>query len=128
MERELLFGILTGINIRLFNGLTSVSLGHAYKPVLEAVTQELLKGVNFQRPSYIEKEMAETFLDLVPEHDRIKFSKNGSTVTTAAVKLARAYTGRKFIAIPGDHPFYSYDDWFIGKTLCDKGVPKEISN
>ena len=109
-------------------GLTSVSLGHAYKPVLEAVTQELLKGVNFQRPSYIEKEMAETFLDLVPEHDRIKFSKNGSTVTTAAVKLARAYTGRKFIAIPGDHPFYSYDDWFIGKTLCDKGVPKEISN
>ena len=109
-------------------GLSSVSLGHAYRPVLDAVTQELQKGVNFQRPSYIEKEMAEVFLSLIPQHDRIKFSKNGSTVTTAAVKLARAYTGRKLVAFPSDHPFYSYDDWFIGKTICNKGVPKEISD
>ena len=72
-------------------GLTSVSLGHAYKPVLDAIKEELDKGVNFQRPSYIEKEMAETFLSLIPQHDRIKFSKNGSTATTAAVKLARAH-------------------------------------
>lgn len=109
-------------------GLSSVSLGHAYKPVLNAVKHELEKGVNFQRPSYIEKEMAETFLSIIPQHDRIKFSKNGSTVTTAAVKLARAKTGRKLVAFPADHPFYSYDDWFIGKTACSKGVPKEISD
>lgn len=109
-------------------GLTSVSLGHAYTPVLDAIKEELDKGVNFQRPSYIEKEMAETFLSLIPQHDRIKFSKNGSTATTAAVKLARAYTGRKLVAFPVDHPFYSYDDWFIGKTACNKGVPEEISD
>lgn len=109
-------------------GLTSVSLGHAYPPVIEAVKKEIGKGVNFQRPSYIEREMAETFLSLVPQHDQIKFSKNGSTVTTAAVKLARAATGRKLIAFPEDHPFYSYDDWFIGKTECNKGVPNEISD
>ena len=109
-------------------GLTSVSLGHAYTPVLDAIKEELDKGVNFQRPSYIEKEMAETFLSLIPQHDRIKFSKNGSTSTTAAVKLARAYTGRKLVAFPTDHPFYSYDDWFIGKTACNKGVPEEISD
>ncbi len=108
-------------------GLTSVSLGHAYEPVLEAVRKELEKGVNFQRPSYIELEMAEKFLSLVPCHDMIKFAKNGSIVTTAAVKLARAYTRRKLIAFPYDHPFYSYDDWFIGKTVCNKGVPDEIS-
>ena len=108
-------------------GLTSVSLGHAYTPVLDAIKEELDKGVNFQRPSYIEKEMAETFLSLIPHHDRIKFSKNGSTATTAAVKLSRAYTGRKLVAFPADHPFYSYDDWFIGKTDCNKGVPEEIS-
>lgn len=108
-------------------GLTSVSLGHAYEPVLEAVRKELEKGVNFQRPSYIELEMAEKFLSLVPCHDMIKFAKNGSIVTTAAVKLARAYTGRKLIAFPYDHPFYSYDDWFIGKTVCNKGVPDEIA-
>ena len=109
-------------------GLTSVSLGHAYAPVLDAIKEELDKGVNFQRPSYIEKEMAETFLSLIPQHDRIKFSKNGSTATTAAVKLARAHTARKLVAFPADHPFYSYDDWFIGKTACNKGAPEEISN
>lgn len=108
-------------------GLTSVTLGHAFEPVLQRVREELEKGVNFQRPSVIEKEMAEKFLSLVPQHQMIKFAKNGSIVTTAAVKLARAYTGRKLVAFPGDHPFYSYDDWFIGKTACDKGVPAEIA-
>lgn len=109
-------------------GLTSVSLGHAYEPVLDAVKLELEKGVNFQRPSVLEKETAEKFLSLVPQHDMIKFAKNGSIVTTAAVKLSRAFTGRKLVAIPGDHPFYSYDDWFIGTTVCNKGVPNEISD
>jgi glutamate-1-semialdehyde aminotransferase len=106
-------------------GLTSVSLGHAYKPVIDAVKNELDNGVNFQRPSSIEKTMAEAFLKLVPEHDMIKFGKNGSLVITAAVKLARAKTGRSLVAFPHDHPFYSYDDWFIGKTVCDAGIPEE---
>jgi len=109
-------------------GLTSVSLGHAFEPINERVKSELDKGVNFQRPANIEMEMAEKFLSLVPAHDMIKFAKNGSVVTTAAVKLARAFTGRKLVAFPGDHPFYSYDDWFIGKTACNKGIPEEISN
>jgi spore coat polysaccharide biosynthesis protein SpsF len=109
-------------------GLSAVTLGHAFEPVLEKVRAELEKGVNFQRPSYIEKDMAESFLSLLPNHDMIKFGKNGSTVTTAAVKLARAHTGRKLVAFPGDHPFYSYDDWFIGKTACSFGVPEEISS
>jgi glutamate-1-semialdehyde aminotransferase len=108
-------------------GLTSVGLGHAYEPVLEAVRRELELGVNFQRPSYIELEMAEKFLSLIPQHQMIKFAKNGSIVTTAAVKLARAYTNRKLVAFPFDHPFYSYDDWFIGTTLGNKGVPEEIT-
>jgi glutamate-1-semialdehyde aminotransferase len=109
-------------------GLTSVSLGHGYEPVIDAVRQELSNGVNFQRPSHLEMRMAEEFLALVPGHDMIKFAKNGSTATSAAVKLARAYTGRKLVAFPSDHPFYSYDDWFIGKTPCDRGVPEEFSN
>lgn len=108
-------------------GLTSVTLGHAFDPVLDRVKLELEKGVNFQRPAGIELEMAQKFLSLVPSHQMIKFAKNGSVVTTAAVKLARAYTGRKLVAFPGDHPFYSYDDWFIAKTACNKGVPDEIS-
>jgi glutamate-1-semialdehyde 2,1-aminomutase len=107
-------------------GLASISLGHAYDEIIEAVKEELDKGVNFQRPSYIELEIAKAFLDLIPVHQMIKFAKNGSTATTAAVKLARAKTKRKYVAFPGDHPFYSYDDWFIGKTNCTAGVPEEI--
>ncbi len=109
-------------------GLSSVSLGHAYSEILESVKNELDKGVNFQRPSYIELEMAKEFLSLIPCHEMIKFAKNGSTATTAAIKIARAYTGKKLVAFPEDHPFYSYDDWFIGKTPCNKGVPSDISN
>lgn len=108
-------------------GLTSVGLGHAYKPVVDQVKKELDNGVNFQRPSHLEMKTAERFLSLVPQHQMVKFAKNGSIVTTAAVKLARAFTGRKLVAFPGDHPFYSYDDWFIGKTACNLGVPDEIT-
>lgn len=111
--------------IECLGGLASISLGHAYQPVVERVTQELLKGNNFSRPSVIEKEIAERFLGLVKSHDMIKFAKNGSVVTTAAVKLARAYTGRKLVARPFDHPFYSYDDWFIGSTDVKSGIPQE---
>jgi glutamate-1-semialdehyde aminotransferase len=109
-------------------GLTSVSLGHAYKPVTDAIINELNRGVNFQRPSILEMKTAEVFLSLLPQHQMIKFAKNGSIVTTAAVKLARAYTGRKLIAFPGDHPFYSYDDWFIGTTPSNRGVPSDFTN
>jgi glutamate-1-semialdehyde 2,1-aminomutase len=108
-------------------GLGSVSLGHAFDPVLDAVKKQLDKGVNFQRPADIELAAAEKFLSLVRVHDMVKFAKNGSTVTTAAVKLARAFTGRKLVAFPGDHPFYSYDDWFIGRTQCNAGVPDEFT-
>ncbi len=114
--------------IECLGGLASISLGHAYQPVIDRVTQELAKGNNFSRPSIIEREIAEKFLNLVKGHDMIKFAKNGSVVTTAAVKLARAYTGRKLVARPAEHPFYSYDDWFIGSTDVKSGIPNDISN
>lgn len=114
--------------IECLGGLASISLGHAYEPVIERITQELKKGNNFSRPSIIEREIAEKFLSNVPGHDMIKFAKNGSVVTTAAVKLARAYTGRKIVARPAEHPFYSYDDWFIGSTDVKSGIPTDISN
>ncbi len=107
-------------------GLASVSLGHAYGPVVEAVQEQIKLGTNFQRPSFIEMEFAREFLAAVPGAERIKFAKNGSTVTTAAVKLSRAFTSRDMVAFPGNHPFYSYDDWFIGSTLCQSGVPEVV--
>ena len=67
-------------------------------------------------------------VDIIPCAEMVKFAKNGSTVTTAAVKLARAYTGRDCVAFCKDHPFFSYDDWFIGTTDCAAGVPAAISD
>jgi glutamate-1-semialdehyde 2,1-aminomutase len=107
-------------------GLRSVTLGHAYKPVVEAAYQAMRQGINFTRPSSIEVDCAEMLLDIIDGADMVKFAKNGSDVTTAAVKLARAYTGRDLVVICEDHPFYSVDDWFIGTTDMSAGIPQVI--
>lgn len=106
--------------------LGAVSLGHAYETVLEAVREQLEHGAAFQRPASVELDLARDFLSLTPGMDRIKFAKNGSNVTTAAVKLARAFTGRDLVAFPGNHSFYSFDDWFIGATSVRSGIPDGI--
>lgn len=105
-------------------GLRSVTLGHAFEPVLEAVRAQLLKGANFTRVSDMEILMAQRFVELIPAAEMVKFSKNGSDVTTAAVRLARAFTGRDLVALPRQHPFFSVDDWFIGTTPCNNGIPE----
>jgi glutamate-1-semialdehyde 2,1-aminomutase len=56
----------------------------------------------------------------------VKFAKNGSDVTTAAVKLARAFTGRDLVLACQDQPFFSTDDWFIGVTAMPAGIPQAI--
>ena len=106
-------------------GLRSVVLGHAYPRVLEAVREQIGLGSNFTRPSPLEGELAERMIDLFPAAEMVKLAKNGSDVTTAAVRLARAATGRDLVAFPREHPFYSFDDWFIGATVVDSGVPED---
>jgi glutamate-1-semialdehyde 2,1-aminomutase len=106
-------------------GLRAVTLGHAYPAVVEAVRQSLAIGTNFTRPSVHELECAERFLEIVGA-DMVKFTKDGSSANTAALKLARAYTGRDIVAICADHPFLSYDDWFICTTTMDGGIPKDV--
>ncbi|TCC65928.1 glutamate-1-semialdehyde 2,1-aminomutase [Kribbella pittospori] len=105
------------------SGLRAVSLGHAHPAVLEAVRGQLGLGTNFVRPSVIELDAAERFLATVQTADMVKFAKNGSDVTTAAVKLARAATGRPLVAICQDQPFFSIDDWFISTTAMSAGIP-----
>ncbi len=108
-------------------GLRAVSLGHAFDPVVEAAYKQMLLGTNFGRPAKIEVDLAEAMLGILDEADMVKFAKNGSDVTTAALKLARAHTGRDLVAICGDHPFFSVDDWFIGTTELNAGIPEAIS-
>lgn len=105
------------------SGLRSVSLGHAHPRVTEAVRRRLGTGGNFVRPSVVEIEAAERFLATVPTAEMVKFAKNGSDATTAAVRLARAATGRSRVAVCADHPFFSTDDWFIGTTPMSAGIP-----
>ena len=104
-------------------GLRSVTLGHGYQPVVDAVCDAASDGVNFSRPSVWELRAAEDFLEQVPGTDMVKFAKNGSDVTTAAIKLARAATGRDLVAICGTQPFFSTDDWFIATTQMKAGIP-----
>lgn len=108
-------------------GLRAVTLGHAYEPVVEAAARQMRLGVNFSRPAKIEVDLAEAMLELIDGADMVKFAKNGSDVTTAAVKLARAFTGRDLVAICADQPFFSTDDWFIGVTQMNAGIPRAVS-
>jgi len=108
-------------------GLRAVTLGHAFAPVVEAAYGQMQLGTNFSRPAKLEVDLAEAFLDVIDGAEMVKFAKNGSDVTTAAVKLSRAFTGRDMVAICGDQPFFSTDDWFIGSTEMKAGIPRAIS-
>ncbi|WP_455245218.1 glutamate-1-semialdehyde 2,1-aminomutase [Petrachloros mirabilis] len=105
-------------------GLRSVTLGHAFPDVVQAVERQLQKGVNFNRPSSIEVEAAERLASVIKSAERVKFAKDGSTVTTAAVRLSRAHTGRTVVGICSNHPFFSYNDWFICTTAMSAGIPE----
>jgi glutamate-1-semialdehyde 2,1-aminomutase len=107
-------------------GLRSVLLGHAHPAVLEAVQRQLGLGTNFTRPAAIEVEAAEELLSIVTGAEMVKFTKDGSTANSAAVRLARAHTGRDKVAVCADHPFFSYAGWFIGTTPMNAGIPKSV--
>ena len=106
-------------------GLRAVTLGYANERVNRAAVRGMELGVNLTRASVIELEAAERLVALIDGADMVKFAKNGSNVTTAAAKVARAYTGRHYICVPRQHPFFSFDDWFIGATQLKRGIPAE---
>ena len=102
--------------------LRAITIGYADERVNAAAIAEIEKGVNLTRATTVELAAAERICDLIPSAEMVKFAKNGSNVTTAAAKIARAYTGRRFICVPRQHPFFSFDDWFIGTTIVQRGV------
>ncbi len=108
--------------------LRAVSLGYGEQSVANAAMKEILNGNNLTRPSLVELHAAELMTQIFPFVEMVKFAKNGSTVTTAALKVARAYTARKYIVRCAQHPFFSYDDWFIGDTVLKRGIPKEYTS
>jgi glutamate-1-semialdehyde 2,1-aminomutase len=108
-------------------GLRAVTLGHGHPRVVEAAARAMRDGSNFVRPARVEVELAERLLSLLPNAEMVKFGKNGSDATSAAVRLSRAYTGRDLVAICAEHAFFSADDWFIGSTAMNAGIPEAVA-
>lgn len=103
-------------------GLRSVTLGYGRPDITRAAIKGIQAGNNLTRPTFVEIESAEKLLDFLGWPEMVKFAKNGSNVTTAAVKLARAASGKNHVLIPDTQPFFSFDDWFIGRTPVQRGV------
>jgi len=106
--------------------LRAVNLGYANKEVNQAAIRQIENGNNLTRASIIELEAAELLIDMIDSVDMVKFTKNGSTATTAAIKLSRAYTNRHLVVRCAEQPFFSYDDWFIGSTPMRKGIHQGV--
>jgi glutamate-1-semialdehyde 2,1-aminomutase len=106
-------------------GLLPIIISYRDKDVDNSIKDQLKKGIIFSLPSSIEQELAEKLVKMIPSAEMVRFGKNGSDVTSAAIRLARAYTKREKIAMCGYH---SWHDWYIGTTSRNLGVPKTVSN
>jgi glutamate-1-semialdehyde aminotransferase/spore coat polysaccharide biosynthesis protein SpsF (cytidylyltransferase family) len=104
-------------------GLLPNILGYAHDEVNAAVAAQLAQGHSFSLPHPLEVELAERLTRLIPCAEKVRFGKNGSDVTSGAVRAARALTGRERIACCGYH---GWQDWYIGSTTRNAGVPQTV--
>jgi glutamate-1-semialdehyde aminotransferase len=109
--------------IDLVQGLLPNILGYADPGVNSAVSEQISRGHSFSMPHPLEVELAEKLVDIIPCAEMVRFGRNGSDATTAAVRCARAYTGRDIIACCGYH---GWQDWYIGSTARHRGVPQAV--
>ena len=84
--------------------------GHAPAALNKAVSDAIERGVVFAGQHELELDVAETIKRVIPNAERVRFGSSGSEVTHAAIRLARAHTGRtKFIKFEGQ-----YHGWLDG--------------
>lgn len=105
--------------------LGPITIGYNVEEINNAVKAQLDKGISFSLQAEAEVELAEKIIDIIPCAEMVRFVKNGGDATTAAIRLARAYTNRDLVALSGYHGMH---DWSIGSTENNKGIPEEISN
>ena len=111
--------------IDLVSSLASITLGYGDSEVNKAVKKQLRLGVSLSLPARLEAEVSELIVEMVPSAEMVRFGKNGSDATSAAIRLARAFTGRDHIIVCGYH---GWQDWYIGSTTRNKGVPESVSS
>jgi glutamate-1-semialdehyde 2,1-aminomutase/spore coat polysaccharide biosynthesis protein SpsF len=104
-------------------GLGSCILGYSFAPVINDVEKQIGKGSTYTLPHYLEYELAELLTQVIPCAEMVRFGKNGSDVTSAAVKVARAFTGRDYVACSGYH---GWQDWYISTTTKNRGIPGAV--
>jgi glutamate-1-semialdehyde aminotransferase len=102
-----------------------LSLGYAYPAVDEAIRKQLEAGITFSLVHPLEVEVAELVREVVPGAESVRYSKTGCDVTSAAVRLARAYTGRKKVLSCGYHGWH---DWYIAVTDRNRGIPEAVAD
>jgi glutamate-1-semialdehyde 2,1-aminomutase len=107
--------------VDFINSLASITLGYNDPDVINAVQRQLKTGTIFSLPNELEYLVAEKICEMVPCAEKVRFGKNGSDVTTGAIRVARAYTGRDHVVVCGYH---GWQDWYIGSTTRDRGVPQ----
>jgi len=105
-------------------GLASITLGYAYPAVTEAVIRQLERGSIFSLPHPLEVEVSERLVDLIPCAEMVRFVKTGSEADAAAVRVARAATGRDVIVYCG---YMGWHEWYAITTPRAKGIPKDLS-
>lgn len=104
-------------------GVGPLSLGYAYTKVDEAIKKQLEDGITFSMMHPLEVEVAELIREIIPNAEAVRFSKTGADATSAAVRLARAYTGKNKILCCGYHGWH---DWYISVTARNNGIPEAV--
>ena len=102
-----------------------LSLGYAYNKVDEAIKKQLQDGITFSLMHPLEVEVAELIKEVIPNAESVRYSKTGADVTSAAIRVARAFTKRERILCCGYHGWH---DWYISVTDRDSGIPKSTSD
>jgi len=110
--------------VDLVSALLPNILGYCDPDVNFAINEQLQKGISFSLPTELEIQLAEKLCQIIPSAEKVRFAKNGTDVTSAAIRLVRAYTSRDKIIVCGYH---GWQDWYIGSTTRNKGVPSAIS-
>jgi len=105
-------------------GLASITLGYAFPAVTEAVSRQLTRGSIFSLPHPLEVEVSERLAGIIPCAEMVRFLKTGSEADAAAVRIARATTGRDVVIFSGYHGWH---DWHAVTTPRSKGIPKDFS-
>jgi glutamate-1-semialdehyde aminotransferase len=111
--------------VDLIMAVGPVSLGYCYPAVDEAIKAQLADGITFSLMHPLEVEVAELVREVVPNTESVRFSKTGCDATSAAVRLARAFTKREKVICCGYHGWH---DWYISVTDRSAGIPESTKS